>query len=405
VAEQYATSHPKLLVLASTYPRWAGDAEPGFVHELARRLVDQFDVTVICPHAKGAARQEVLDGVRVVRYRYAPDAFETLVNDGGIIANLRRSRWKWLLLPSFFLAQWVVLLCLLRKLRPDVVHAHWLIPQGLLTAIACTTTPFVVTSHGADLFALRGRPLTALKRWVVRRAAAITVVSRAMQDELLRIGADTSKVTIQPMGVDMVGRFSPDPAVISSATEILFVGRFVEKKGLRYLIDAMPEILIAVPQAKLTIVGFGPEEVELRNRVQRFNLAGKVSFIGPISQEDLPEFYRRAAVFAAPFVQAASGDQEGLGLVCVEAIGCGCPIVISDLPATRDVFDGSEGCVRVEPGNSIALAGAVVNVLSHADTCRRDVLRQRELVFQKFDWHAVSKNYANILDACIRVER
>jgi hypothetical protein len=123
---------PRLLVLASTYPRWPGDPEPAFVHELARRLVDAFEVTVLCPHAAGAATRETFDGVQVLRYRYAPAALESLVNDGGIVANLKRHRWKWLLLPTFVGALAWRAWRLVRRERPAVVHAHWLIPQGVV---------------------------------------------------------------------------------------------------------------------------------------------------------------------------------------------------------------------------------------------------------------------------------
>src|SRR5690606_34159902 len=97
---QDVATRPNLMVLASTYPRWAGDPEPSFVHELARRLTDRFNVTVLCPHAPGTASSEAMDGVQIIRYRYAPSAWETLVNDGGIVANLRRTKWKALLLPG-----------------------------------------------------------------------------------------------------------------------------------------------------------------------------------------------------------------------------------------------------------------------------------------------------------------
>lgn len=88
---------PKLLVVASTYPRWRGDPEPGFVHALSRDLTAHFQVTVLCPHAPGAAHREHLDDVQVIRYRYAPEALEQLVNGGGIVSNLRRrpGRWRW----------------------------------------------------------------------------------------------------------------------------------------------------------------------------------------------------------------------------------------------------------------------------------------------------------------------
>ena len=396
---------PVLLVLTSTYPRWKGDHEPGFVHELSRRLADDFKVIALGPSAPGAKPRETLDGVDVVRYRYAPRRMETLVNDGGIVTNLRRHRWKVLLLPGFVMALAWRAWRLQRTERVDVIHAHWLIPQGSIAAflgkLSRRPVPYLVTSHGADLFALKGRMLAALKRTVVRNAAAVTVVSHAMRDALARLGAEVDRVRGQPVGVDLQTRFVPEASTRRSRDEILFVGRLVEKKGLRHLIDAMPAILERHPSARLRVVGFGPEEAERKSQVERLGLQSKVLFAGALSQSDLPERYRSAAVFVAPFVEAASGDQEGLGLVAVEAIGCGCPIVISDLPATRDVLPESAGCKRVAPGDSVALADAVLDVLAHPQIHLRGIERCREQALQRFDWQAVSQAYAGILRACI----
>ena len=396
---------PTLLVLASTYPRWQGDHEPGFVHELAKRLTDKFQVVALVPHAPGAASREILDGVEVIRYRYAPARFEALVNDGGIVTNLRGHPWKLLLVPGFVLAQAWCAWRVLRTRRVAVIHAHWLLPQGLIAAAlrrwSRRCPPYLVTSHGADLFALHGWWLNAMKRLVVRRADAVTVVSHAMRTELVRIHADASKVIVQPMGVDLGDRFTPDPAVGRSTREILFVGRLVEKKGLRYLIDAMPAVVAAVPGTMLDIAGFGPDELAVRSQVNRLKLGGSVRFLGAVPQQELPNLYRRAAVFVAPFVQAASGDQEGLGLVCVEALGCGCPIVVSDLPATRDVLPQRAGCSRVQPGDSVALAQAIVDTLVHAHVHRRGIESCRAQVVQHFDWRTVSGRYADILQGCL----
>ena len=149
---------PVLLVLASTYPRWLGDPEPGFVHELCKRLTDRFRVIALSPHAAGAPTREVMEGVLVLRYRYAPEVLETLVNDGGIVANMSRAPWKWLLLPGFlFGLLWSAWRVITRE-RPDVVHAHWLIPQGLVIGVLGVldrrTPPFLATSHGADYLQL-----------------------------------------------------------------------------------------------------------------------------------------------------------------------------------------------------------------------------------------------------------
>jgi glycosyltransferase involved in cell wall biosynthesis len=392
-----ASGRPVLLVLSSTYPRWAGDHEPGFVHELARRLTTTFDVIAVVPRAPGAVDTEVLDGVTVIRYGYAPRRFETLVNDGGILTNLRRRPWKWVLVPSFCLSQaWRAYRTIARE-RPLVVHAHWLLPQGIVAAalrvLSKRAPPFAVTSHGADLFALRGALFGSLRKWVVERAGALTVVSEAMRNALEATGAH-ARITVQPMGIDLRDRFTPDPCVLRSADEILFVGRLVEKKGLRHLLDAMPKILARHPRARLTIAGFGPEEAALRERVGELGLCDRVAFLGAVAQARLPELYRRAAVFVAPFVTAKSGDQEGFGLVLVEALGCGCPVVASELPATRDVLSGLVGAVAVAEGDVEALAGAVDSVLSNADAYARRAASDRDSLVERFDWATVADRYA-----------
>lgn len=401
-------ARPTLVVLASTYPRWSGDHEPGFVHELAKRLVDRFRVIAVVPCAPGALARENLDGVEVFRYRYAPRALETLVNDGGIVTNLRRHRWKLLLVPTFVMAQLWRTWRILRTCKIDVIHAHWLLPQGLIAVVLRKLSrhrlPVLVTSHGADLFALQGAALNALKRLVVRQASAITVVSEAMRAELERIGAEVGSVDVQPMGVDLTGRFTPDQTTQRSRDEILFVGRLVEKKGLRYLIDAMPAILEARPSAYLTVIGFGPEESARRAQAEGLGLHGKIRFIGAMEQAGLPHCYRRAAVFVAPFAQASSGDQEGLGLVSLEAAGCGCPVVMSDLPATRGVLPEGAGCVRVAPADSGRLARAVLDVLTHRDVHIRGVEAYREQATKRFGWEAVARRYTRILESCVAHE-
>lgn len=398
---------PTVLVLASTYPRWQGDPEPGFVHELAKRLTDRFRVVVLGPHAPGALDRETLDGVDVHRYRYAPEWLETLVNDGGIMTNLRNARWKLLLVPGFVLAQALCAWRLLRTGGIDVVHAHWLVPQGLVAALLQLmpgrAVPFVVTSHGADLFALRAGPFQALKRFVLQRAASATVVSTAMHDHLRGIGADVSKVSVQPMGVDFAGRFSPDEEVQRDHREILFVGRLVEKKGLGHLLAAMPAVLKAFPDAGLTIAGFGPEEAALKVQVQTLGLERNVRFLGAVSQADLPGLYRRAAVFVAPFVRAQSGDEEGFGLVLAEAAGCECPVVAGNVSAVRDLLGPTTQCV--DPRNPTALADAVIRVIEDPHTARKRVLQLREDLLGRLDWRIVAGNYVGILSDCLHERR
>ncbi len=401
------TGKSRLLVLASTYPRWQGDPEPAFVHELCKSLLHCFDVTVLCPHASGAPFDEVMEGVRVVRYRYAPERFETLVNDGGIVSNLKGAPWKWLLLPLFFVAQIWGLWRINRTWKPDLIHAHWLIPQALsvtfLGVLTSRLPPLYVTSHGADLFALKSKVFQWLKRLVVARASGVSVVSSIMKQELEDLGCDATKISVMPMGVDLEDRFSPSRTVVRSRREILFVGRLVEKKGLRYLLEALPSVLEVFPDTSITVVGFGPEKTKLLQLVDALKVQNRVSFVGAVPQSGLAEYYRRAAVFVAPFILAQNGDQEGLGLVVVEALGCGCPVIVSDIPATRDITHDIEGATTVPMRNSSAIAEAIISVYRTNDRPRPEAVTSISELRRRFSWSSVGNSYAIELSKLLRI--
>ncbi len=391
----------KLLVLSSTYPRWADDCEPGFVHELCKRLTDSFDVTVLCPHAPGAQCNSKMDGVDVVRFRYAPQKLETLVNEGGIVSNLKMAPWKWLLLPFFFLAQLFSLWKLNRQRKPDIIHAHWIIPQGLaavfLSLFNPRMPPIYVTSHGADLFALRSSVFQKLKKMVLSRVAGISVVSSAMKGELEKLGCDIRKVSVSPMGVDLKNRFCPNDKVERSPREILFVGRLVEKKGLQYLLRSFPAILEKFEDSSITIVGFGPEKANMIALAENLNIKDRVNFVGSVSQIKLPEFYQKAAVFVAPFMMANNGDQEGLGLVVIEALGCGCPVVVADVPASRDISRAINGVTVVPVRDSLAISNAVIALFDQNEAVNTEAVFSNPELSARFSWEAVARSYSGEL--------
>ncbi|MFC5440444.1 glycosyltransferase [Rhodanobacter ginsenosidimutans] len=395
-------SRPVVLVLASTYPRWANDVEPGFVHELCRRLAAGMDVIALVPDAPGADSSGMLDGVEVIRYRYAPRRLQTLVNNGGIATNLQRHAWKWLLIPGFVLGQYLAARRLLKERRVDVIHAHWLIPQGLV-ALGLKrrfALPYLVTSHGGDLFGLRGRVLNALKRRVAAASSAMTVVSGAMRDEATAIGLQSPELVVLPMGVDLRERFVPGAGEKRATDELLFVGRLVPKKGLPYLLDAMPRVLALRPSVRLNIAGFGPEEASLRTQASRLGIESSVSFLGAMPQASLPQLYRRASVFVAPFIRDESGNQEGLPVVLMEAIGCGCPVVVGEVAGVHDLLGSAAAEVCVDAKNAEALAAAILATLDDPEQATEHAKRIRDAAVSRVDWDVIADGYAGLIARC-----
>lgn len=391
---------PQILVLTSTFPRWKGDAEPPFVYELCRRLAASYEVWVLAPHAKGAAVREQFDGLNIVRYRYFPERLENIAYEGGITAKLRKTPANYLVLPFFLLSQWLAVRQLLRHRTFAAIHAHWLIPQGFV-AITCagarTRPPILCTSHGGDLFGLKGAVAGWLKRLVLRHAQHHTVVSEAMKDAEIALGAAPDRIDVIPMGVDLSETFVPEQTA-RSATSLLFVGRLVEKKGLAYLLEALPPLLADFPDLTLRIAGDGPDRPALEQLAASLGLAMHVRFLGRTDNAQLPALYQQAGIVAFPSVVAQNGDQEGFGLVAVEALGCECALVATDLPAMRDFLEDQANALIVPQKDTHSLTAALRTLLEDPALRARLGRAGRSSVLDRFDWPVIADRYATIVD-------
>jgi len=389
---------PNLLVLTSTFPRWLGDREPPFVFELSLRLACHFNVHVLAPHAPDAKEIEDMEGIRVFRFKYFFEGGELLAYGGGILPNLKQHPWRFFLVPFFLFGELVALSRLLESGSYNVVHAHWLIPQGLIAVsariISGLRCPILCTSHGGDMFALKGKLFRILKCFVLSRSNGLTVVSQTMREKVLRLGGHNVVTDVIPMGVDLKTSFVPPPdASFRIPGQLLFVGRLVEGKGLIHLIRAMPTILQAHPEARLLIAGSGSEEQKLKEEAQRHNLQGMVTFLGAIENSTLPELYQSSEIVVFPSV-----DQEGFGLVQVEALGCECGVVATDLPAIRDIIvDGKTGLI-VPRRNESALAEKIIWLLNYPDTRAELGRAGRVFVLDRYDWDIIAERYLRMIE-------
>jgi len=222
-------------------------------HIKSQRLAEHYTVHVLAPHTFGAALTEQFGKLKITRFRYFFLKYQTLAYNSGILPNLKQNRWRYLLIPFFIIAEWFALVRLLRQEKFDLIHAHWLVPQGMVAVFARwfikAPPPLLCTSHGSDLLALRGRLFHKLKQFILNRTTAMTVVSQTMQDTALSLGANKAKLQVIPMGVDIKKQFIP-PLRARNKNTLLFVGRLVEQKGLSYLLEAFSLIIKQYHNAK-----------------------------------------------------------------------------------------------------------------------------------------------------------
>lgn len=393
----------KILVLTSTYSRWKDDTEPKFVDNLCHYLSRHNEVHVIAPHSPGIPREEVLDGIPVFRFKYCFEKWQTLAYDGGILPSLKQNRLRVLLIPLFLLSQCVLTIKLLRKHHYDIVHAHWIIPQGLVAVLARLFAPnqpaLVMTSHGGDLFALKGKLLARLKKWIVSDADQLTVVSSAMKTKAAALQLkDTARISVIPMGLDAHNLFYP-PDAGAQRSGLLFVGRLVEKKGIEYLIEAMPQVLQKHPEQTLTIVGDGPLRESLLDLCQRHRIAPRVIFAGSLVNRQIPAYLRAAAVTIFPSVVTDSGDQEGAPVAVMEALACACPTILSEYPGARDIIaDGETGLVVAQKSPE-GIAQAINVLLDNPELQRKLGDAGRKRVLRDYDWTVVSAQFLALFHA------
>ena len=251
----------KVLVLATTFPRWKGDREPAFVFELCRQMAKNVSLWVLAPDAPGAKSYEEINGVRIIRFPYFfPRSIQTLCYDGGILPKLKSNWLARLQLPFFLVAQFFFLWKTARRNKINFIHCHWIVPQGFFVALYnfFTDVPFMLSAHGADVFSFRNNSfISRLKKFAVNRAKVCTTNSKATREMVYHISNRAHIKTI-PMGVD-INLFNPsrgNPSLRNNLGNpellLLGVGRFVEKKGFSYLIRAMPTILKQHPKTKRT---------------------------------------------------------------------------------------------------------------------------------------------------------
>lgn len=393
---------PALLVLTTTFPRWEDDHEPGFVYELCRRLSADYEVHVIAPHARGSLMDENMGNCHVHRFRYAPERWETLAYNGGIANNLKRSPWKYLLVQGFLLGMFFRALRIGRQFHCRLIHAHWLLPTGLVGSALKTLLPgnnhLLLTAHGGDLHGLRGKLAASLRRWAVAEADAVSVVSHAMAQKAQAEHWPDTPVHIAPMGVDLQTRFTPDKTASPKPMTLLFAGRLVEKKGVQHLLAALPQLLKARPDLHVQIAGHGPLLGTLQAQVVRLRLDTQVHFSGRYTPEQLPTLIRAARLVVLPFVQAADGDEEGLGLTVIEAMGCGTPVIAGDVPAVHDMIEDGKNGLLVNPRDPHALAESIESLLGDPALADRLAYTAREHAMARFDWAVCTQRYAALFE-------
>ena len=397
-----------LLFLTQTYPRFEGDTAGPFIRDLAHGLVRGGDrVTVLTPHAAGVPASWTDGGAEVLAFRYAPERREVLGYGRSLEADERVKGGAILAAPLYALAARQAVRTQLRRRRFDLVHAHWIVPNGVVAATAAggrsvRGTPLAIGLHGSDVFLAETRAARPLARWALSRASLLTGCSPELVDRVRALGFPAERSRVIPYGVD-VAAFSPASSsagrqvwrerlgIPDAAPLLLGVGRMATKKGFQVLIEILPALLGDVPELRVVLAGGGDLLERFREAAKPW--AGRVSFPGAVLRDTLPDLYRAADLFVLPAVHDGKGNVDGLPNVILEAMASGLPVVasgISGIPLA--VEDGRTGRLVPErdPG---ALLGALRELLSNPAAAREMGERGRRKAAAELTWDAIAARY------------
>ena len=377
----------RVLFLTHAFPRHAGDAAGSFVLRLATALgAEGVEVLVVAPSAQGLTARERIGDVQVERFRYAPRRMETLAYTGTMASQVRESWGAKLALAGLFGAELAAAMRAARRFEPDLLHAHWWFPSGMVAAWTgrLTRTPIVTTFHGTDIRIARASPAARpLFQRVIRRSAAVTAVSRWLAAEAQEMSGVMPRVA--PMPVE-TGIFTPGHERAPDA-RLLFVGRLNRQKGLDVLLSALA--LLPEP-VSLDVVGDGEERDALVSRAGSLGLAARVRWHGAQPGSALPAFYRRAVALVVPSVD------EGLGLVAVEAQLCETPVVAFASGGLIDVVEHGVTGLLVGPRDPAALAASIGDLLALPDRGAALGRAGRERALSEFEPSVVARRYVDI---------
>jgi len=385
----------RVCLVTTAFPRWPGDGDGAFVGELARALTRHgIRVRVVAAHSPGLPVYGKIGDIEIVRPRYWwPERLEMLRREvGGLPVVWRKYPLARVQILSFFLMHAFVTARYAQSC--DVVHAQWTLSAGA----ACLgrwvhRCPVLVTVYGSDILQVPRHPIGAWLTWLVLSCCdRITAVSHALQKRVVQLGVSPERVLVVPIGVD-VTKFLPADDV-HRENLILFVGSLIERKGVRYLLEAMPQILSVFPEYRLVIAGDGPEIISLKQRAVELGISRQVDFVGFQSQDNVRVLMQRARVVVLPSLE------EGMGAVLVEAMACGTPVVASRVDGIQDVVTEEVG-VLVSPANPMELAEGIRTVLFDPIRWREYSYNARLRAVKYYNWDIIVPRFIQIYQSLV----
>jgi len=278
------------------------------------------------------------------------------------------------------------------KIQPDILHAGPIQTVGLI-AVLTKFRPLLMMSWGFDLMedVYRNVWWDRITYFVLRRSTFFTSDAQVTRNKAVEYGMNPERTIVFPWGVDLE-HFAPKKEERRKREEfVLFCNRSWEPRyGVDVLAEAFVKVAMTKPNARLNLLAGGSEENRIREILQKNGAIDQVRFKGYISQEELPRYYNEADVYISP------SHVDGSSVSLMEAMGCGLPCLVSDIPSNKEwVLEEMNGWL-FHDGDANMLAEKILHAMEKRDTLDKIGAASRLVAEKRADW---SKNFDKLLEA------
>ena len=403
----------KILALTSSYPRYEGDPTAPFIESITKHISARGHVVhVVLPAVTGWARERQEGNVHFHPYRYSPiESWTPWGFSGSLEAGVKIRRPLYGLAPMVMAAGAHAMNSLLSRERFDLVHTHWVIPNGPLGALAARRRRLahVVSLHGSDISVPEhSRALAQVARWSFGSADAVTAPSGDLLERARALGA-SGALELVPYGVDVAG-LQADPEDIGAVREqlgiapddivVMGIGRFVRWKGFDYLLDAFARARAANATLRLVLVGDGDVHEELAKQAVSLGIDADIRFAGMVDRDRIPVYLGAADIVTVPSVHY-DGYVDGLPNVALEALAAGKPLVASRVGGLPEFVRSGDNGILVEEKDASALADAIGALAADRELRARLGTTGREQVAASRTWDDVAARFESIFQAAV----
>ena len=384
-----------VLMITTSYPRTPTDGSAPFIAAIAEGIAKLgHNVDVVLPYHP-LLKEKARNGVSLHTYRVPGDESEPLWGYAqSLDADVRLKKRVYPLALIAMHRAYRLALNVAKKNRPDLIHGHWVLPNGFIGARLRKTLglPLVVSLHGSDMYLARKKKIFgSFARWVLKRADAVTACSPDLQEQAVRLS--NRDVALTEYGVD-VNLFSPGGE--PQPGTVLAVGRLVHKKGFVELLHSFSQICKYYKNSTVKIVGEGPLLEPLREKASQLGIVERVQLPGAAQHSDLPALYRHAEIVAVPSITDLSGNRDGLPNVLLEALASGCAVIASDIPGMRNVITDHQDGLLVRSGDIDALSSAMVELFRDPELRERLGTAARQRAANELSWDVKCKQLETI---------